>query len=229
MFLAAVAVKRPILREWSTWRFEHGKDDAKREAARRLVELGALDVVESGYRERFTHGDERAKESIAAELVSVGAQTLAEDFYLAEILSGDHDRLDPAVTWFQEHGDAATARKLLSNLHAVMESPDIQAHDRSDAVQGLYGAVSVITEREKRNVVPVLLEIVKKPSSRPGQEYQARICATYLLAELGSEAEGAVAELRRHLNDEDEAFRDGVQRALDAILRATQRASKPGR
>ena len=217
LLVAAFVAKRPIQREWFTWRFESGDDEAKRETAQRLVELGALDVVEGWYRERFEPGDESAKILVAAELVAIGARTLVDELYLADVLSDDHDRFESAVSWLGENGDAATVRKLLSQLRAVIEFSDIEALGQADSVQGLFVAVSSIAEREKQSLVPVLLEFLETPTSRAGDQYQARVCVAYLLAGLGPAAEGAIPELSRHLDDEDKPFRTAVERALRQI------------
>ncbi len=215
--LTGTFVRRPLVREWTTWRFEREGTTGKQRLAARLVELGGQKVVSAWFRSRFHESDEETRDTVAREAAAVGMPALANELFLEEIYVDSMERQEAAFEWLSANGDVETARKLLSLLHSLIETESDVARSDNASIEFVYSTIAHIAQRHQKATVPLLVDMIESPTSRPGEDYQVRICATLLLASLGPAASDAIPTLRTMLEDEDEKFRTTVQSAIAQI------------
>jgi len=80
-------------------------------------------------------------------------------------------------------------------------------------------AVNGIVDRRRKEVVPLLVSLLKEKPPEPTPGNEVRIGAANYLGRLGPDASHAVPALREALTDDEERFREVVAWALARIQR----------
>lgn len=221
VLVGSVLLRRPLLRTWYEWRFasETTLEDRQRIAVH-LARLGGEETITLWLRVRFEEGGEAARVSVGEDALALGMRSLADGLFLAALDADSLERQEAAVAWLQSHGNTETAGRLLTRLRSLIEqapAPIEESLPHQEAVSNAFVAIARIAERETIAAIPLLLDIIEAPTTRPGEQYQARICATHILASLGPDARTVVPRLQSLLSDDDELFRATLKQAIRSL------------
>jgi HEAT repeat protein len=144
---------------------------------------------------------------------------IQEEWYLRELAAYDEESSKRAAEWFSQHGSLRAMRRLFDLLRELALRPDAEDTSKStcDSIVRISQAIEGIAVRQRREVVPFLVTILKEKPPKPIPGNEVRIGATYYLARIGPDAREAIPALQAELGDEEERFRKYVADALNAI------------
>jgi HEAT repeat protein len=208
LVLSTVLMRERIVEQWLIWQLDSEKETQRRAAAESLARIGSPRAI-------------RALVSVLEE--PIGRESLGD--YLGSWITGVVVKIGPrAIEPIEEvllhhphqivRQRAARALRnigpqALPSLVKAVRGPDDVVRWQAISELGSMGP-------DAEPAVPLLIEILRR------EEGRARLATVWALANIGLPARGALPDLERWVEVEDEGLRTAVREAIDKIDGSTR-------